>query len=186
MKFENFDIDEMRAEELDHIALSKGGEVGHLLPEHGKRRDESIENMELPGGWSCGWVKTFGKTDQGLLVLKANDPFTRELLKEGTFPRWQALGLSKETCEKLWRLRIPYKHFIAPQIKDIISNREKMEAWLKHPGTYGEGTTRFTWFMEHADEEGKLCYTGLSAPVESALARAVRYIYGTGNIEKTE
>lgn len=177
---ENFGVYDLTASQLDWIAGENGGEIGTLHSGSGKIRDLSTENAMLNGGWSCVWVKTYGLSDQGLLILKATDHRTKSILKEGIIPKWRKYGLTEKQCEQLWTLHVPYKHYIAPLLPSILSDKTKVEIWAIHPGTCGAGTSRFQWFQKYAKTPEMPCYTGVSAPVEAALARAIRFLEKIG------
>lgn len=158
----------MTAQELDAIALERGGEVGSIG--YGYATRGQID--QLAGGWTAQWIATGGMGNCGTLVLVPQDARTRAIAREGKVRAFMRAGLSRAQAECLHRAKARYKFELAGTLASVLSSKGQTRAILAHPGTYGPGSGRGEWLRAWGAVFGPEGL-GLSAPREAELAAMV-------------
>lgn len=162
-------LSKMTAQELDAIALERGGVVGSI----GFGYATCGEVGELPGGWTARWIDTRGMGNYGTLVLVPLTARARAVAREGKVRAFMHAGLSRTQAERLHRAKARYKHELVGILADILDNPGMIRAMLAHPGTFGFGSGRSEWLRAWGDVFGPEGL-GLSAPREAELAKMVK------------
>lgn len=168
---ENFGLLDMAVQELDSIALSKAGVVGHIGYGYAETGDIGL----LPGGWTARWINTQGMGNYGTLVLVPQDARSRAISREGKIRSYMDAGLTREQAARLHRARAQYKEELVHVLADVLACEGQKMALLAHPGTYGPGSGRGQWLRAWGQVFGAEGL-GLSAPREAELAEMVSAI----------
>lgn len=158
----------MTAQELDAIALERGGRVGGIGYGYATRGRVG----QLAGGWSAKWIGTGGMGNCGTLVLVPRDARTRAIAREGKILAFMREGLTRAQAERLYRAKAKYKFELLPVLASVLACKAKTRAMLAHPGTYGPGSGRAEWLLAWREVFGAEGL-GLSAPREAELAAMV-------------
>ena len=158
----------MTAQELDAIALERGGEVGSIGYGYATRGQIG----QLAGGWTAQWIATGGMGNCGTLVLVPQDARTRAIAREGKVRAFMRAGLTRAQAECLARARVRYKFELAEVLAEVLACEGQTRAMLAHPGTYGPGSGRGAWIRAWSAVFGP-ALLGLSAPREAQLAAMV-------------
>lgn len=161
-------VSSMTAQELDAIALERGGRVGSIGYGFATRGQVG----RLAGGWTAGWVGTKGMGNHGTLVLIPTDARTRAVAREGKIRAYMRAGLTRAQAERLHRAKVRYKSELAGVLARVLACKGQTIAMLKHPGTYGPGSGRGDWWRAWGAAFGPEGL-GLSAPREAELAKMV-------------
>lgn len=164
-------VSNMTAQELDAIALKRGGIVGSI----GYGYAVPGEVGELPGGWSAQWINTQGMGNYGTLVLVPLTARARAIAREGKVRAFQHAGLSRVQAERLYRANVRYKFELVGLLADLLDHPAQVQAMLAHPGSYGFGSGRAAWLRSWGAVFGPEGL-GLTAPREAALAQMVRAV----------
>ena len=157
--------DGMTVDELDRVALEKGGVLGGIGYGYA-----TLGNIEPKGDWSAQWVNRQGMGNHGTLVLVPLSPRTRALRRRGIIQKWMEAGLTKEQAEKLYHLRVSYKFELVKTLVEVLTDEGQRRAYLAHPGNFGPGSGRREW----CERWDVVLTTKLSAPREVALVEMVK------------
>ncbi|MEJ5209365.1 hypothetical protein [Denitratimonas sp. CY0512] len=163
----------MSAQELDHIALERGGVVRSI----GYGYALTGEVGELPGGWTARWINTQGMGNHGTLVLSPLTARARGVAREGAIRSFERAGLTRLQAQRLYRVKARYKHELVGVLADVLVNPGQVLAMLAHPGCYGFGSGRSEWSRAWGAAFGPEGL-GLSAPREAELAKMVSACVG--------
>ncbi len=146
-KVESFGIRKLSIKDLYKIAEDDLAVVGTVTATDGKTIDTTVDMISLPGGWKCKWIRRpQGAINQGVLILIPTTSPTRIAIKTGQYRHWQNVhGLDQESCDRLWKLQIPYKADIVEHALLIRKRQDILKHYLDHPMEFGIGTRRKAW-----------------------------------------
>lgn len=164
----DLNLNKITAQELDAIALERGGEVGSIGYGYATRGQIG----QLAGGWTAQWIATGGMGNCGTLVLVPQDARTRAIAREGKVRYFMRAGLSRAQAECLHRAKARYKFELAGTLASVLACKGQTRAMLAHPGTYGPDSGRGNWLRAWGAAFGQEGLA-LSAPREAELAAMV-------------